>query len=62
MTDIDIDKCIYQLTIEDLQNVAEEELGRELTEKEIKIVEKEVAENIPWYDVIATAISDLISE
>jgi hypothetical protein len=31
-------KIIYSINIEDVQNVAEEELGRKLSKKELKIV------------------------
>lgn len=34
------DKVIYQLTIEDLQNVANDKLGRDLSESEIKLLEE----------------------
>ena len=32
-------KIIYSLNIEDVQNVAEEELGRQASKRELKIVE-----------------------
>ncbi len=54
------DEVIYFLTIEDVQNVAEQELDRELSAKEIALIEERVAENIPWYDAIAEAINELI--
>lgn len=50
------DKVIYQLTIEDLQNVANEELNRDLTESEIKIFEEKIGNYIHWYDSIHAAI------
>jgi hypothetical protein len=39
-----LDKIIYQLTVEDLQNVANEELDRNLTEDEIKILEDKIVD------------------
>lgn len=54
------DTIIYQLTIEDIQSVANDELDRDLTKKEIERLIDPVAERIPWYDVIAEAIEETI--
>lgn len=51
-----IDKVIYQLTVEDLQEVADDALGRELSEKEIAILEEKIGDLINWYDAIHSAI------
>ena len=48
---------VYSLNIEDIQTVALEEIGRELTAKEIKKIENLIAENINWYDAILEAIN-----
>jgi len=53
-------KIIYSINIEDVQNVAEEELGRELTEKELKIVEDKVGDYIDWYSAIDFTIQNEI--
>lgn len=45
-------KIIYSLNIEDVQNVAEEEFERELTKKELKIVEDKIGDYIDWYSAI----------
>jgi hypothetical protein len=55
-------KIIYQLTIEDIQHVALQELDRELTKEEIKKLTDPIAEKIPWYDAIADSINELIRE
>ena len=60
METTNIDKVIYQLTIEDLQNVANEELERVLTESEIKILEEKIGDYIDWYGAIQNAISDTV--
>jgi SOS response regulatory protein OraA/RecX len=46
----------YSLSYEDIQNIAEEDLGRELTENEIESVVDEISERIDW----TTAISDVL--
>ena len=56
---MDINKVIYSINIEDVQKVAEDELGRELTEIEVKIIEDRIGDNISWYDAISLSLSDL---
>lgn len=56
MKTIDLDKIIYQLTVEDLQTVAREELDRDLTETEIKLLEEKIGDYIDWYNAIHDAI------
>jgi hypothetical protein len=53
-------KIVYQLTIEDIQEVAMQELDRELTNEEIKELIEPIAEKIPWYDAIALSINEVI--
>lgn len=54
------DKIIYQLTTEDVQQVAEEQFGRKLTSREIEKLADQIAENISWYDAIEEAIKDTL--
>ncbi|HXI22567.1 MAG TPA: hypothetical protein VNG71_01750 [Pyrinomonadaceae bacterium] len=57
MKDEDI---IYSLAIEDIQNVAKESLGRNLSEDEVKTVVQVVENRIPWYEIIDDAITESI--
>jgi hypothetical protein len=57
MSTIDIDKIIYQLTVEDLQIVAEDILDRAITADEIKIIEEKISDHINWYEAIYNAIN-----
>lgn len=57
---IDTSKIIYSINIEDVQNVAEEELERKLTKKELKIIEDKLGDYIDWYSVIDIAIQNEI--
>lgn len=52
------DKIIYQLTIEDVQTVAEEEFGRKLTSQEIEQITDAIGDQIPWHDAIQYVIKD----
>ena len=56
----DEERIVYQLTVEDLQNVADEELDRNLTAKEIQMVEDKIGDYIKWYDAISSAIDDML--
>jgi hypothetical protein len=58
---MDASKIIYSLNIEDVQNVAEEELGRGLTKKELKIVEDKVGDYIDWHEAISLALKDAVN-
>jgi hypothetical protein len=55
-------KIIYLITGKDIQNVAEQELNRTLSDIEIKQLVEPIEEKINWYDVIAEAIAEKIEE
>lgn len=48
----------YSLNISDIQYVAQQELERNLNDKEIETVKELVASQINWYDAIANAIQE----
>lgn len=50
------DRIIYQLTVEDLQTVANDYLNRKLTSKEILLLEEEIGKYIDWYNIIEDVI------
>lgn len=56
--DINISKIIYSINVEDVQNVAEEKLGRKLTNKELKIIEDKIGDYIDWHSAIDMAIQN----
>jgi len=51
-------EIIYSITIEDICNVAEEVLNRDLTEKEIRLISNKVGDYVDWREAIEFAISD----
>lgn len=53
---------IYSLNSIDVQNVAEEEIGRNLSQNEIDLIRDTIAVNINWYDAIAEAINEHIAK
>ena len=54
------DKIIYSLTIGDVQNVANQELERNLSKGEIQTIIELIAEKINWYDAISDSINEII--
>lgn len=60
MKNLNPDKIIYSLCVEDIQNVAEQEIDRELTGEEIESIKDLVSANIDWYSAITDAINEKI--
>jgi len=59
---IDDDKVVYKLTVENLQIVAKEEIGRTLTDDEVGVLENVLGDYIAWYDSINAAIQEHIGQ
>lgn len=57
----DNERIVYSINIEDIQNVANEELNRDLTEGELKKVEEKLGEYFDWYGTIACCINEIIN-
>jgi predicted transcriptional regulator len=57
---IDTSKIIYSINIEDVQNVAVEELERKLSKRELEIIEDKLGDYIDWYTAIDIAIQNEI--
>ena len=49
-------RIAYSINIENIQNVAEQELERKLTAKELRLVEDKIGDCIYWYEAILNAI------
>ncbi|MFN3533224.1 MAG: hypothetical protein ACK41Q_12060 [Candidatus Brocadia sp.] len=56
---INPEKIIYSINIEDVQSVAEQELGRKLTAEELKLVEDKLGDYVGWYEAILHAMNEL---
>ncbi len=52
-------EIFYSLTIEDIQNVAEESLQRNLSDDEVRKVIPLVEQQISWHDIIDDAINSV---
>jgi len=54
-------QTIYKLTVEDIQNVALQEIGRDLSTEEIEKIKNTIAEKVNWYNAIVEAITETIN-
>ena len=57
----DPNRIVYSLNVEDLQTIADQDLGRELSEKEIQKVENRVGDYISWDEAISASIIDVVT-
>lgn len=53
-------RIIYSISVEDVQNAAEEYLGRQVSKKEMKIIEDKLGDYIDWHEAIVLAIDDAV--
>jgi len=53
-------KTVYEISVDDLQQVAKEVLERELTDDEITAVGNSVGDYIDWFQAIENAINNCI--
>jgi len=60
MKNINQSRIFYSLNEEDIQNVALQEIERNLSDTEIENIKELIATNINWYDAIANAIREKI--
>lgn len=51
------DAIVYSISMEDIQEVAIEELDRNLSPQELRKVAEEVGNHIDWYQAITLAIA-----
>lgn len=53
-------KIFYYLSVDDIQEVADQKLERELSPEEVKYVEDHVGDYIQWFDAISFAIDEML--
>jgi hypothetical protein len=53
-------EIIYGINVEDVQKVANDVLERDLTDKEITLIENSVGNHIDWFQAIENAIQEQI--
>jgi len=52
-------KIIFSLNVSDIQDVAEKEIGKKLSESEIDTIIEKINNNINWYDIVANSIDEM---
>ncbi len=56
----EIERTVYEVSVNDLQRVAGEVLGRQLTDEEIAAVGNSVGDYIDWFQAIENTIANCI--
>jgi hypothetical protein len=56
----EIERTVYEISVDDLQRVAKEVLERELTDEEIAAVGNCVGDYIDWFQAIENAINECV--
>ncbi|MEK6764611.1 MAG: hypothetical protein AABY49_00065 [Planctomycetota bacterium] len=55
------DYVLYSINVEDTQAVAIDTIDRDLTDREIRNVEKRLGDYLPnWFDLLEMAINDVV--
>lgn len=58
---MDRSKILYSINVEDVQNVAIDQLGRTLDDEEIKLIEEKIGDDIDWHQALENTISSIIN-
>jgi len=56
----EVERTVYEISIDDLQRVANEVLARELSDEEITAVGKSVGDYIDWFQAVENAINNCV--
>jgi len=59
---INNEKIVYSINVKDLQTVAKDELSRELSPREVEIIEEKIGDYFDWHGAIAAAIEDCVQD
>jgi len=55
-------RIVYSISVGDIQEVAKQVLERDLTEKEVILVEESVGDYIDWFQAIENALRKHVTE
>ena len=56
------DRTVYSISVGDIQEVAKQVLERDLTKKEVLLVEESVGDYIDWFQAIENALRKHVTE
>ena len=54
-------RIVYSINVSDIQEVANQVLERDLTKKEISLIEDSIVDHIDWFQAIENAIGEHIA-
>jgi len=53
---------LYSICVEDVQEIAREELGRPLSDFQLRTVERKIGDYIDWQGAVACLLGDIIAQ
>jgi hypothetical protein len=56
------DRIVYSINVSDIQEVAKQVLERDLTTKEVILVEKSIGDYVDWFQAIENSIRTHVTE
>ncbi len=56
------DRIVYSINVDDIQEVANQVLARDLTQEEVVLVENSVSGYLDWFQTIENAILEHVKE
>jgi hypothetical protein len=56
------EEVVYEISVDDLQNVSMAVLERPLTDEEVVLIKESVGKHIDWFQAIENAIHEHIAE
>lgn len=62
MKDSSNDRIVYSINVGDIQEVAKQVLKRDLTKKEVTLVEESVGQYIDWFQAIENALPEHVAQ
>jgi len=56
------DRIIYYINVEDVQTVAQEELGRRFSDHELRIVVHRLGDYLDWYEAVSCVVANHLQQ
>jgi hypothetical protein len=56
------DRIIYSINVEDVQTVAQEELGRPLSDHELRTIVHRLGDYLDWYEAVASVLANHLQQ
>jgi len=53
-------RIVYSICVDDIQEIAQEDIGRVLTDKEVALVERELGDYVDWSQAISHTILNVM--